>query len=62
VGRTFIQPTQKMRELGVKLKLNAIDEVVCGKRIIMVDDSIVRGTTSKKIVQMLREAGATEVH
>ncbi len=62
VGRTFIQPTQKMRELGVKLKLNVINEVVCGKRIIMVDDSIVRGTTSKKIVQMLREAGATEVH
>ncbi len=62
VGRTFIQPTQKVRELGVRLKLNAVEEVVSGKRIIMVDDSIVRGTTSKKIVQMLREAGATEVH
>ena len=62
VGRTFIQPTQQMRELGVKLKLNAVPDVVAGKRVIMVDDSIVRGTTSKKIVQMLREAGATEVH
>lgn len=62
VGRTFIQPTQQMRELGVRLKLNAIEEVVQGKRIIMVDDSIVRGTTSKQIVQMLRNAGASEVH
>lgn len=62
VGRTFIQPTQSMRELGVRLKLNAIDEIVAGKRLIMVDDSIVRGTTSKKIVQMLRNAGAKEVH
>lgn len=62
VGRTFIQPTQQMRELGVRLKLNAVPDVVSGKRVIMVDDSIVRGTTSKKIVQMLREAGATEVH
>ncbi len=62
VGRTFIQPTQKMRELGVRLKLNAIAEIVQGKRIVMVDDSIVRGTTSKKIIQMLRMAGATEVH
>ena len=62
VGRTFIQPTQKMRELGVRLKLNAVSEVVGGKRIIMVDDSIVRGTTSKNLVQMLRQAGATEVH
>lgn len=62
VGRTFIQPSQKMRELGVRLKLNPIKEVVCGKRVIMVDDSIVRGTTSKQIVQMLREAGALEVH
>jgi amidophosphoribosyltransferase len=62
VGRTFIQPTQKMRELGVRLKLNAIAEIVRGKRIVMVDDSIVRGTTSKKIIQMLRLAGATEVH
>lgn len=62
VGRTFIQPTQKMRELGVRLKLNAITEIVRGKRIIMVDDSIVRGTTSKQIIQMLRLAGATEIH
>ncbi|SHG37362.1 amidophosphoribosyltransferase [Thermosyntropha lipolytica DSM 11003] len=62
VGRTFIQPTQQMRELGVKLKLNAIEEVVKGKRIIMIDDSIVRGTTSKKIIQMLRDAGAVEIH
>jgi amidophosphoribosyltransferase len=62
VGRTFIQPTQQMRELGVRMKLNAVAEVVAGKRVIMVDDSIVRGTTSKKIVQMLRNAGAKEVH
>lgn len=62
VGRTFIQPTQKMRDLGVRLKLNAIPEIVKGKRIIMVDDSIVRGTTSRKIIQMLRDAGASEVH
>lgn len=62
VGRTFIQPTQQMRELGVQMKLNPIKEIVNGKRIIMVDDSIVRGTTSKKIVKMLRDAGAVEVH
>lgn len=62
IGRTFIQPTQQMRELGVRLKLNTIPELVQGKRIIMVDDSIVRGTTSKKLVQMLREAGAAEIH
>lgn len=62
VGRTFIQPTQQMRELGVRLKLNAIKEVVEGKRVIMVDDSIVRGTTSKNLVHMLKNAGATEVH
>ena len=62
VGRTFIQPSQKMRDLGVRLKLNPVEEAVKGKRVIMVDDSIVRGTTSKKIVRMLREAGAAEVH
>ncbi|MGI6549715.1 MAG: amidophosphoribosyltransferase [Syntrophomonadales bacterium] len=62
IGRTFIQPSQKMRDLGVRLKLNPVEEAVRGKRVIMVDDSIVRGTTSKKIVKMLREAGATEVH
>jgi amidophosphoribosyltransferase len=62
VGRTFIQPTQNMRENSVRMKLNAVEEVVKGKRVIMVDDSIVRGTTSKQIVQMLRDAGAAEVH
>ncbi len=62
VGRTFIQPDQKQREQGVKLKLNALKEAVKGKRIIMIDDSIVRGTTSGRIVQMLKDAGATEVH
>lgn len=62
IGRTFIQPSQKMRDLGVRLKLNPVVEAVKGKRVILVDDSIVRGTTSKKIVAMLREAGATEVH
>jgi len=62
IGRTFIQPTQKERENSVKIKLNAIAETVRGKRVIMVDDSIVRGTTSKRIVKILREAGATEVH
>ncbi|UNC93806.1 amidophosphoribosyltransferase [Candidatus Contubernalis alkalaceticus] len=62
IGRTFIQPSQEIRDLGVKLKLNAVKKVVKGKRIVLVDDSIVRGTTSKQIVQMLRKAGATEVH
>jgi amidophosphoribosyltransferase len=62
VGRTFIQPTQSVRELGVRLKHSANRAVVAGKRIILVDDSIVRGTTSVKIVQMMREAGAKEVH
>ncbi|NLV16388.1 MAG: amidophosphoribosyltransferase [Syntrophomonadaceae bacterium] len=62
IGRTFIQPTQKMRDLGVRLKLNPVVEAVNGKRVIMVDDSIVRGTTSKQIVNMLREAGAAKVH
>jgi amidophosphoribosyltransferase len=62
VGRTFIEPTQKVRELGVKLKHSANRSVVEGKRIILVDDSIVRGTTSFKIVKMMREAGAREVH
>lgn len=62
IGRTFIQPTQKKRDTAVKLKLNAIRSVVAGKRVIMVDDSIVRGTTSGKIVKMLRNAGAKEVH
>ena len=62
VGRTFIQPTQAIRELGVRLKHNANRAVVAGKRIVLIDDSIVRGTTSVKIVQMMREAGAREVH
>jgi len=62
VGRTFIEPTQHIRQLGVKLKHNANKAVVEGKRIILVDDSLVRGTTSVKIVQMMREAGAREVH
>lgn len=62
VGRTFIQPSQSLREQGVKMKLSPVRGVVEGKRVIMVDDSIVRGTTSKRIVTMLREAGATEVH
>jgi amidophosphoribosyltransferase len=62
VGRTFIKPRQKNREDSVQVKLNAIREAVDGKRIIMIDDSIVRGTTSDRIVRMLREAGAKEVH
>ncbi|APH06492.1 amidophosphoribosyltransferase [Bacillus weihaiensis] len=62
VGRTFIQPSQSLREQGVKMKLSAVRGVVEGKRVVMVDDSIVRGTTSRRIVNMLREAGATEVH
>jgi len=62
VGRTFMQPTQTMRELGVRIKLNPSRDMVNGKRVVIVDDSIVRGTTSRKIVKALREAGATEVH
>lgn len=62
VGRTFIQPTQSIREFGVRLKHSANRSVVAGKRIVLIDDSIVRGTTSIKIVQMMRDAGATEVH
>ncbi len=62
VGRTFIQPTQSVRELGVRLKHSANRSVVKGKRIVLIDDSIVRGTTSVKIVQMMRDAGAKEVH
>jgi amidophosphoribosyltransferase len=62
VGRTFIEPTQQIRQLGVRLKHNANRTVVAGKRIVLVDDSIVRGTTSTKIVKMMRDAGATEVH
>lgn len=62
VGRTFIHPTQEMRDLGVRLKLNPIREVIAGRKVIMIDDSIVRGTTSSKIVQMIRDAGVREVH
>jgi amidophosphoribosyltransferase len=62
VGRTFIQPTQSIRELGVRLKHNANRAVVAGQRIVLIDDSLVRGTTSMKIVRMMREAGAKEVH
>lgn len=62
VGRTFIKPQQKSRESSVRVKLNVLKEAVAGKRVIMIDDSIVRGTTSDRIVQMLRDAGAKEVH
>jgi amidophosphoribosyltransferase len=62
VGRTFIEPEQRIRQLGVKLKHSANSSAVRGKRIVLIDDSIVRGTTSKKIVNMMREAGAREVH
>src|SRR5690606_5034326 len=62
VGRTFIEPTDQIRHLGVKLKHNANADVIRGKSIVLVDDSIVRGTTSRKIVEMLRAVGAREVH
>jgi amidophosphoribosyltransferase len=62
IGRTFIQPDQRMRERGVQLKYNALPEVLDGKRVILIDDTIVRGTTSRPIVQLLRAAGAREVH
>src|ERR687895_1277896 len=62
VGRTFIQPTQSMRQQGIRMKLNPLREVIEGKRIVVVDDSIVRGNTTRQIVTMLREAGAREVH
>jgi amidophosphoribosyltransferase len=62
VGRTFIEPQQSIRHFGVKLKLNALRDVLSGKRVVVVDDSIVRGTTSRKIVKMIRAAGAREVH
>jgi amidophosphoribosyltransferase len=62
VGRTFIQPSQTIRQLGIRLKLNPLREVIEGKRIVVVDDSIVRGNTQRAIVKMLREAGAAEVH
>jgi amidophosphoribosyltransferase len=62
VGRTFIEPQQSIRHFGVKLKLNALKDVLRGKRVVVIDDSIVRGTTSRKIVKMIRAAGASEVH
>ena len=62
MGRTFIKPDQKQRDLAVRMKLNAVPEVVAGKRIVLIDDSIVRGTTSGIIVRMLKEAGAKEVY
>lgn len=62
VGRTFIEPEQRVRDFGVKLKLNPVKSMIQGQRVILIDDSIVRGTTSKKIVRLIRQAGATEVH
>ncbi len=62
IGRTFIEPTQEMRDLKVKMKLSPITNLIKGKRIIVIDDSIVRGTTSRRIIRMLKEAGASEVH
>jgi amidophosphoribosyltransferase len=62
VGRTFIEPEQRVRDFGVKLKLNPVRHVLEGKRVVLIDDSIVRGTTSRKIVRMVRDAGAKEVH
>ncbi len=62
VGRTFIQPTDTIRQLGIKLKLNPLREVIAGKRLVVVDDSIVRGNTQRALVRMLREAGAAEIH
>src|SRR5258708_5138130 len=62
IGRTFIAPDQHKRDLGVRRKLNPLRDAIAGKRLLVVDDSIVRGTTSKQIVRLLREAGAAEVH
>jgi amidophosphoribosyltransferase len=62
VGRTFIEPEQRVRDFGVKLKLNPVRSLLAGKRVVLIDDSIVRGTTSRKIVRMVRDSGATEVH
>jgi len=62
VGRTFIQPTQSLRELGIRLKLSPVREIIEGKRLVVVDDSIVRGNTSRQLITMLRSAGAAEVH
>ncbi len=62
VARTFIQPTQELREQGVRVKLSAVKDIVDGKNIILVDDSIVRGTTIRRIVKMLKDSGANKVH
>ena len=62
VGRTFIEPRQSIRHFGVKLKLNPVRNIISGRRVVLVDDSIVRGTTSRKIVAMVRAAGASEIH
>ena len=62
VGRTFIQPSQTIRQLGIRLKLNPLKEVIRGKRLVVVDDSIVRGNTQRALIRMLREAGAAEIH
>ncbi|MDH3498923.1 MAG: amidophosphoribosyltransferase, partial [Acidimicrobiia bacterium] len=62
VGRTFIQPSQMLRDRGIRMKLNPIPTTLAGRRVVLVDDSIVRGTTTRKLVQMVREAGAAEVH
>jgi amidophosphoribosyltransferase len=62
VGRTFIQPSQQLRGVGVRLKLNPLPENIRGRRLVVVDDSIVRGTTTREVIKMLREAGAAEVH
>ena len=62
IGRTFIEPEQNIRDFGVKLKLNPVRSILEGQRVVLVDDSIVRGTTSRKIVRIIREAGAREVH
>ncbi len=62
IGRTFIQPDQRLRQLGVKMKFNALSAVLAGKRVVMIDDSVVRGTTTRPLVKLLRDAGAAEVH
>jgi amidophosphoribosyltransferase len=62
IGRTFIEPSQTLREKGVKMKLSPVRSVIAGKKVVLIDDSIVRGTTSKKIVEMLRQMGAKEIH
>jgi amidophosphoribosyltransferase len=62
VGRTFIEPQESIRHFGVRLKLNPVQSIIKGRRVVVIDDSIVRGTTSRKIVKMIRDAGAREVH